>query len=75
MCVMNESPYVQLKEDVNKVIASNYPGGVITTQLTSFTAPQLTKVCTPSLPMYIMTNACVLQRAIEYTFSFKIHHS
>jgi len=34
----------QLKEDVGRLIASNYPGGVVSTKLTSFTSPQFTKV-------------------------------
>ncbi|XP_064382819.1 dynactin subunit 1-like isoform X2 [Halichondria panicea] len=38
----------QLKEDVTRLIASNYPGGVISTQLASFTSPQFAKALNES---------------------------
>ncbi len=38
------SYYVQLKDDVGKLLAGQYPGGVVTTPLASFNSPQFTKV-------------------------------
>ena len=44
--VMTCDLFVQLKEDVAKLVASNYPGGVVTTKLASFTSPHFSKVGT-----------------------------
>ena len=35
---------MQLKEDVGRLLASEYSGGLVTTPLTSFSSPQFTKV-------------------------------
>ena len=36
--------FLQLKDDVGKMLASEYPGGQVTTHLASFSSPQFTKV-------------------------------
>lgn len=35
---------MQVKNDVSKLLAGVYPGGLVTTPLTSFSSPQFTKV-------------------------------